>query len=141
MDIDDRVGQVIYVSSSCGQMSESELERLLTAAREKNSALGITGMLLYVGDNFIQALEGQKKALDAVLQSIKSDPRHADFRIVLRSENVRRDYVEWSMGYCRCEPAELVPLGYLVLAGTPIESPSFSPRIARGHGFSARFTD
>ena len=122
-------------------MSEPELERLLTAAREKNSAFGIAGMLPYVGSNFIQALEGPKKAVDGILSGIKSDPRHTDIRIVLRSENVQRDFVEWSMGYCRCEPAELVPLGYLVLAGTPIESPSYSPRIAWGHGFSARFTD
>ena len=51
-------------------------------------------MLLYVGGNFIQALDGPKKAVDAILRSIKSDSRHTDIRILLRSENVQRDIVE-----------------------------------------------
>jgi len=49
---------------------------LLTVAREKNSRLGITGMLLYKAGLFLQVLEGDSVRVRELYSKIASDERH-----------------------------------------------------------------
>ena len=49
---------LIYVCSASKEMTEDELLRLLEYARARNLKQNVTGMLLYAGGNFFQALEG-----------------------------------------------------------------------------------
>ena len=44
--------------------------------------MGVSGMLLYTGTEFIQILEGEDKVIEDLLETIKHDPRHRDFRII-----------------------------------------------------------
>ena len=49
---------LVYVSSAVKLLRPEEIEYLLTRARERNEEYGITGVLLYIGGNFMQYIEG-----------------------------------------------------------------------------------
>ncbi len=93
--------RVVYVSSARTTFSEAELEQLLTKSRAANEAVGVTGLLLYHDGNFIQALEGPKKCVEAVLQRIEKDPRHGNVLVLIQEEDEERVFGDWSMGYVR----------------------------------------
>jgi hypothetical protein len=57
-------------------MTSSDLSRLLEECREYNAAHGVTGMLLYSNETFVQVLEGDDRVIDELLDHIEEDPRH-----------------------------------------------------------------
>ena len=67
---------LVYISTASSLLTEEELTNILTRSRQKNSALGITGILLYFNGNIIQVLEGQQDQVARVYERIKRDPRH-----------------------------------------------------------------
>lgn len=93
--------QISYISSATKAMSPDDLEEILRVSRENNARLGITGMLLYCNKTFIQIMEGEETAVNALLDKIKRDPRHTDFQILKRKTIERREYADWSMGFKR----------------------------------------
>jgi len=52
------LGCLIYVSSAQKALRYEELDSLLTEARERNQQLGLTGVLLYLDQTFMQYIEG-----------------------------------------------------------------------------------
>jgi hypothetical protein len=91
--------QLVYASSALRPFSEPELRTLLRKARQNNVKLGVTGMLLYKGGNFLQALEGEQEVVTTLLTSIESDPRHRGVLVLLRRTSEQRDFPDWSMGF------------------------------------------
>ncbi|MEO8112701.1 MAG: BLUF domain-containing protein [Ginsengibacter sp.] len=90
---------LVYVSSATIHFSDEDLKTLLKASRENNVSLGITGMLLYADDNFIQVIEGEKDVLDTLYAKISRDNRHKSFSILIRGEIKERNFADWSMGF------------------------------------------
>lgn len=99
--------QASYISSSTRPMSTDALQELLQQCRENNARLGITGMLLYGNQTFVQILEGEEKTVDALLATIRKDPRHTNVRLLQRKPIERREYSDWSMGFKRISGEEL----------------------------------
>ncbi len=93
--------QVSYISSATRTMSTQELQDLLQDCRENNARLGITGMLLYGNQTFVQILEGEEQTVNTLLETIKRDPRHTNVRLLQRKPIERREYSDWSMGFKR----------------------------------------
>ena len=90
---------VIYVSTATEPLSSGQLRELLIAARQRNSNLGLTGLLLYAHGKFIQVLEGSESAVREVFTSIQRDKRHKNID-TLRFENKEtRNFPDWRMGY------------------------------------------
>lgn len=100
---------LIYVSSAIKLMEEEELLLLLEEAREKNLRLGITGMLLYKEGNFMQMLEGDRKAVLELYDTIKKDDRHKDVHTIVSSEIKKRNFENWTMGFCNMDKAGNLP--------------------------------
>ena len=69
--------------------------------------MGVSGMLLYTGAEFIQILEGEEKVIEELLDTIKKDPRHRDFRIIEKKKITVREYADWTMGFKRVEKDDL----------------------------------
>lgn len=78
---------LVYVSSAVRPFSRSDLEDLPATSRDNNAELGITGMLLYRDDNFMQILEGEEGPVRALYDKIGNDPRH---RVEITSAKVSR---------------------------------------------------
>ena len=55
---------LIYVSRATADLGADDLAALGEAAAAANAARGITGMLAYNGEHFMQLLEGQDAAVD-----------------------------------------------------------------------------
>ena len=108
--------QLVYVSSSRANWSEAELDRLLTRARIHNGTRSITGMLLYVGGSFIQAVEGPALVVAPLMDRIRADKRHWHVQRVVDRRVSMRDFADWSMGFRRCRPTDLVTAGAVDLA-------------------------
>ena len=90
---------LIYVSSAIKLMHDDELLLLLEKARENNSRLGITGMLLYKEGNFMQMLEGEKKTVLELYDAIKKDERHKDIVTIVSGDIKERNFENWTMGF------------------------------------------
>ncbi|WP_024297313.1 phosphate-starvation-inducible PsiE family protein [Methylomicrobium lacus] len=99
--------QLTYISTPTRPMSNDDLMGILTPSRLNNACLGVSGMLLYTGEAFIQVLEGEEKVVDDLVADIKKDPRHKDFRIIERKKINTREYAEWTMGFKRVDKEEL----------------------------------
>lgn len=86
------------------QNVEAEIERLLETSRARNLRLGITGALLFNENRFVQILEGDKKPVLEVLDSIKRDIRHTDIDVLPSRVVAERTFPEWSMAYIGAQP-------------------------------------
>ncbi len=91
--------QVSYVSRTSEPMSTQDLLKLLVQCQTNNREHGITGLLLYGNGTFLQALEGDEQVVDALVEHIVKDPRHADIKILHRKEIDSRQYADWTMGF------------------------------------------
>ncbi|MGD0961733.1 MAG: BLUF domain-containing protein [Methylomonas sp.] len=90
---------LIYISSASKRFSEDELVDLLSKSREKNTKLGVTGMLLYKDGNFLQVLEGEETAVMKLFGAIKANSNHQGVTILDKGELAERQFGDWSMGF------------------------------------------
>lgn len=90
---------IVYVSCARGPLKKEILAAILRASRRNNPALGITGLLLYIGGNFMQAIEGPEEQTAALMEKIKRDPRHHDLRVLATFAIEQRYFPDWSMGW------------------------------------------
>ncbi len=91
----------IYISSSAipaGRRSIG-IGALTEAAAARNASLSVTGMLVLAGPHFAQVLEGSQESIDALMLSIRRDPRHSDIRDIEDRAIPRRQFKEWVTAY------------------------------------------
>jgi Sensors of blue-light using FAD len=118
---------LVYVSSAVKPFLQSELLDLLAKSRENNARLGITGMLLYKDGNFMQALEGEEGAVQALYARIGRDPRHRGLLTLLQGPLEERQFPEWSMGFRDLNAADVLSTpGYSEFLNTPLMGKEFS---------------
>lgn len=104
---------VVYSSTATQPFEPDSLQKLLQHSRHNNDNKGLTGMLLYRGGRFIQVLEGPENTVRDVVETIRSDPRHTNMRILLREPIEHRNFPDWTMGYEPIGvPANTPPEGY-----------------------------
>jgi len=77
----------------------AEIEYLLKRARERNKEYDIAGVLLYIGGNFMQYIEGPKDNLDIIYKIIREDEQHTGIILVSREAIKSRQFGDWSMAY------------------------------------------
>jgi hypothetical protein len=103
--------QISYVSRATAPMSSEQLLDLLQTCLGNNAGDGITGMLLYGNETFLQSLEGDEDVVDGLLERIREDSRHTDIQVLHRRSIRRREYSDWSMGFKRVSARELDSIG------------------------------
>jgi len=100
---------LIYLSTTKKPMNYDELSALLQQCRENNLKLGVTGMLLYQNETFMQMLEGEKQVVLDLYDEIKKDERHTGFHTVLEGDIGERNFEDWSMGFFNMDKAGEFP--------------------------------
>jgi hypothetical protein len=90
---------IVYVSTATDSPDDAELAAILTVARERNTELGVTGLLAYRGGLFLQLLEGDDDAVDGLYAEIGADPRHRDVQLLSRDEVTARWFPDWAMAF------------------------------------------
>ena len=101
---DSPLSQYFYVSQlACGSNAAS-VAAILAQAREGNARHGITGLLVFDGQNFVQYLEGPSAAVQSLAARIAADPRHAGMSVLHRGPLPRRRCARYELGYA--DPTE-----------------------------------
>lgn len=97
------LSSLVYVSSAVRLLSLEEIGHLLQRARERNKEYGITGVLLYIGNNFMQYIEGPKDNLDIIYkiiqEIIQEDDKHSGLFLVSQEAIEKRQFGDWAMAY------------------------------------------
>lgn len=98
--------QLTYISTAASGMSEAMVAEILRASRMNNAAADVTGLLLYDGYRFLQALEGPPAAVNTVYTRVKADPRHRAL-VMLQSRDIgERAFGDWAMAAERVAVAQ-----------------------------------
>ena len=93
------VYSLAYASEASAELTVPDLLELLRRSREKNAALGVTGILLYRYGTFLQLLEGPRERVDELYATISDDPRHHAVSTVLVEDRPERRFPDWKMGF------------------------------------------
>jgi len=99
-----------YLSKAVDVFSDHDLDQLLTNCRRNNAAASVTGALLYHNGYFMQLIEGQLDAINAIYDRIQADPRHEVLSVLFEDEISARFFPDWTMAY---RAAEDMPLDSL----------------------------
>lgn len=89
--------------SAVGTPTEQDLINLLDQARSRNWKQNVTGMLLYNRNTYLQVLEGEKRDVYSIFNSIRMDPRCERVVSMVDEEITHRDFSDWSMGFKNLE--------------------------------------
>lgn len=89
----------VYASRAASSLTSVMVEDILDKSRSHNPASGITGILCYSGDVFIQVLEGGRDAVCELYNAIVRDGRHTDVRLLVFEEIRERKFCNWTMGH------------------------------------------
>jgi hypothetical protein len=104
---------LVYSSTATRPFDDDDLAALLESSRRSNTAVEITGVLLYRGGRFIQFLEGPESEVRTLMARITEDSRHTNVRVLLDGHGPHRQFAEWSMGYEPIQmPAGPPPAGF-----------------------------
>ena len=90
---------LLYVSYATEEFSTDGLESLWKKSAQKNADLGLSGMLLYMNNRFVQVLEGEKEQVKETFDRIRLDTRHEKVMMVLDGYLDKRNFEHWSMGF------------------------------------------
>lgn len=91
--------QLLYVSGAIHPMSADDIDAILKTSRRNNSVNGITGLLLYRSEVFLQMLEGPRDAVRKLYRRIETDARHRNSMVMMERDASERAFGEWSMGF------------------------------------------
>jgi len=123
---------LVYVSSVIKPFSPDEVNALLVASHRNNTAMGITGMLLYKDGNVMQVLEGEEEAVQKLYAKIGDDPRHRGLLTLIEGPLAERQFPDWSMGFRDLAAADVSALpGYNEFLNTPLTGLEFSSNPTR----------
>jgi hypothetical protein len=95
--------RLIYASRACAPVSQESLESILQTARRHNPRNGITGVLCYSDEIFVQALEGGRDQINQLYARLLQDGRHRDLVLLCYEEIAVRRYAAWTMGKVRLD--------------------------------------
>ena len=74
------------------------IESILAQSRQFNPSTGITGILVYGGGIFLQAIEGGREAVSDLYGHIQKDERHKQVVLSHYEEISERRFGGWTMG-------------------------------------------
>ena len=93
----ERLHCLVYVSTATHDFSDTELAQLMEEASASNSALSVTGLLLYADRNIMQCLEGPPASVRRVFDRVSLSRRHHGLMVLFDDAVPQRGFPDWSM--------------------------------------------
>jgi hypothetical protein len=90
--------RLLYASRAAAPLTSAVVDSILEQSRNNNAPRGITGILCFSEDIFLQVLEGGRDAVCELFNTIVRDPRNDGVRILSYEEIAERRFGGWSMG-------------------------------------------
>ena len=91
--------RLLYASRPSAPLTTAVIDSILAQSRAHNPRLGITGVLCYSQDLFLQVLEGGRDEVCELYNTIVRDERHDHVRILSYEEIAERRFGNWTMGH------------------------------------------
>jgi hypothetical protein len=91
------LSQLVYVSKRSPQCNKKDIDSILEASVQNNQREGITGVLLYSKEKFLQCIEGEFRKLSALYDKIRKDKRHYDATMIALNPVQKRSFPSWQM--------------------------------------------
>ncbi len=90
--------RLLYASRAATPVTNELVESILRQSHTHNPVLGITGILCYGGDVYMQVLEGGRQAVNTLYNTIVRDSRHREVMLLQYREIPERKFAGWTMG-------------------------------------------
>ena len=103
--------RLMYASRATETVRPEVLNAILRKSTQNNPAVGVTGVLCFSGNIYLQVLEGGRSHVSALYNRIAADPRHNDVVLLSYEDIAERGFAGWSMGQVnmgRLNPALLL---------------------------------
>jgi hypothetical protein len=113
--------RLLYASRAATSLSAAVVDSIMTQSRRNNPDRGITGILCYSDDIFLQVLEGSRDDVCETFNAIVRDDRHSSVRILCFDEISERRFGGWTMGQVNI--AKVNPSLLLKYAQKPVLNP------------------
>ncbi|HEX8630499.1 MAG TPA: BLUF domain-containing protein [Catenuloplanes sp.] len=133
--------RVVYCSQATFDLGPDQLMALLEAARRHNTRAGLSGMLLYCSQSFLQVLEGDSAALAATYARILVDDRHTNVRLLLDAQVAAPMFPDWTMGFEYLEAEDLAEelAGFTPATRYPLVNPDLITNAAVAQSVLGRY--
>lgn len=95
--------RMLYASRAAAPLGPAVIEEILAQSRRNNPPRGITGILCFSADQFIQVLEGGRDEVCELFNTLVRDPRHEQVRLLSYEEILERRFASWTMGHVDIE--------------------------------------
>lgn len=97
----------MYCSQAASDLAPHDLVALLERSRSNNEQNGLSGLLMYCSQSFLQVLEGDAEAIENTYHRIRSDDRHKNLRMLLDATVDEALFPDWTMGFEHIDDDEL----------------------------------
>ena len=89
--------RLIYSSEAIAGLAYPDLKDIMEKSEKNNLPVGISGMLCYGNNKFLQILEGERQAVSETYEKILKDERHENSQLIEFVEIESRLFTNWSM--------------------------------------------
>jgi hypothetical protein len=90
--------RLLYASRAAQPLTAKLAGGILAECQQRNPGRGITGILCYSDEIFLQVLEGGRDEVCETFNAIVRDPRHSQVRLLSYEEIHERRFGGWTMG-------------------------------------------
>lgn len=104
---DNQLVSMAYTSRAVGHYDDATTFNLYKESSANNALDGITGVLIFNGEYFIQVVQGSGSAVGDLLERLRRDPRHTDIRVQGIEPIERRSFGGWDMRMLRVSRAHI----------------------------------
>lgn len=95
-----------YTSRAVPSLELPDVDAIHREALTYNPLDGITGLLVFNGESFMQVIEGAESAIDDLLARLRNDVRHCDIEVRDRRPIAKRFFPNWSMHRIDVDPED-----------------------------------
>jgi hypothetical protein len=95
--------QLIFASRARTGLRPADTSAIIGRSRANNARDGVTGVLIYSGESFLQVAEGTDAMLSALWRRLIVDERHRHLVSIHDARIHARGFVDWRAGYVREE--------------------------------------
>ena len=89
--------RLIYASKPNVDVSPELMKGIIKTAESNNEKRGVTGILFYNFEYFLQCLEGSREQVNSIFSRICKDDRHKNVEIILAKDVDARIFGRWNM--------------------------------------------
>ena len=91
--------QIVYFSTAAGEQDATTVAAIWAVSREEYQRAGLTGLLVAGGRQYLEVIEGPPAAVEAQLERLRLDQRHAGMAVLIARKISARAFLDWSATY------------------------------------------